>query len=136
MQAIGKIVLGAAALGVAYLISRDDIEVGSDGIQRFKPDARKKVNSILVRSGLTDAPSSAIPGTFAMTVVPGGAANPEMPNTTKFVNGITADGTMKILITKNVLNEKALHALQTVLMPVGNDQVFDAAKKGSDLVLL
>jgi len=132
---IGKLVLGAAALAGAYYLSKQDVQVGSDGIQRFSPDALKKVKGILLRAGLGDTPASQASGAFAMTIIPGASEQRELPNAAKFINGLMSDG-MKVLVSKNVLDDAALKGLQAIVVPVSVEGAFDGAKSGSRFVML
>ncbi len=135
MKAIAKLVLGGAALGVAYVMSKRDVQVGTDGIQRFSPDAQKKAVSTLSRAGLGDTPASDIPGQFALGVMPGGGSDAQFPNATKFINGVVADG-MKILVTKNILDDGEVQRLQAVVLATSLQNAFEIAKSGSDFVML
>ncbi len=136
MKTIIKLGLAGIAAGAAYYLSKQDIQVGDDGIQRFSTKAHGKVLGILSRSeGANTAASNAAEagGRFVFTVNP--HPDGSGPHLLPFVNGVMSDG-FKALVSKNILDDSDLNGLQSVLVATTVEDAFDLGAKGSDFVML
>lgn len=136
MKTIAKLVLGAGALAAGYFLTKKDVEVGSDGIQRFTSEAKKKAVNVLSHSEGADTPAAApvgMGGRFSLGVNPHGDGSG--PSLTKFINGVVADGS-KVLVTKNILDDHAVQNLQAVIVATSTQDAFDLGHDGSEFVML
>jgi len=136
VKTIAKLILGAGALGVGYYLSKRDVQVGPDGIQRFTDDAKRKAVSVLSHSEGADTPASqpvGMGGRFSLGVNPHGDGSG--PNLTRFINGVVADGS-KVLVSKNILDPAAVANLQAVIVATSAQDAFDLGHEGSDFVML
>ncbi len=134
MKTIIKLGLAGIAAGAAYYLSRQDVQVGEDGIQRFSTEAHQKAMSVLAHSEGADTPESHLGGgRFAMGVNP----HPDGSGTQilGFINLAQADG-FKMFVSKNILDPVAVEHLQAVLVGTTVSDAFDLGAKGSEFVML